>query len=94
MPGETLPLPFQAHSPTSRAAAEAIGPSRQILREKLLAHLRKHGPLTDEQMQRGVPMDPSTQRPRRGELVKLGLVVEAGESRTSKGRRATLWKAA
>jgi hypothetical protein len=43
-------------------------------------------------MQLGIPMPPSTQRPRRIELVKQGRIVQAGEGKTASGRRAVKWR--
>jgi hypothetical protein len=43
-------------------------------------------------MQLGIPMSPSTQRPRRIELVAKGMIVEAGEGKTKSGRRAVKWR--
>lgn len=49
---------------------------------------------TDEEMQLALKMNPSTQRPRRGELVGMGLVKDSGRTRrTRSGRRATVWVA-
>jgi DNA-binding IclR family transcriptional regulator len=48
--------------------------------------------LTDEEVQRRLDMNPSTQRPRRIELARRGLVVEAGTRRTASGRMATVWR--
>jgi transcription initiation factor IIE alpha subunit len=50
--------------------------------------------LTDEEMQLRLEMNPSTQRPRRIELARRGLVVEAGTRRTASGRMATVWRVA
>jgi len=50
--------------------------------------------LTDEEQQRLLGMNPSTQRPRRIELARRGLVVEAGTRRTASGRMATVWRVA
>lgn len=86
--------PAQSHSATSRAAADSIAPAAGTLRYKLLAWLREHGPATDEQMQLGVPMTASTQRPRRCELVAAGYVIATDETRaTSSGRQAVVWRA-
>jgi DNA-binding IclR family transcriptional regulator len=52
------------------------------------------GGLTDEEMQRQLEMNPSTQRPRRIELARRGLVVDAGTRRTASGRMATVWRVA
>jgi hypothetical protein len=88
-----LPL-FQRHSPTSRAAAESLTPTTvNACQRRVLAYLAKHPEgATDEQMQLGIPMSPSTQRPRRIELVAKGMIVEAGEGKTASGRRAVKWQ--
>ena len=87
------PPPAQRHRPTSRAAAASTEARSPSLRSVVLELLRSEGPLTDEAMQQRLAMNPSTQRPRRIELVRLGLVEEAGEGTTSSGRRAVLWAA-
>jgi hypothetical protein len=51
--------------------------------------------VTDQEIQEGLTMNPSTERPRRVELVNLGLVVPSIRHRfTAKGSRARVWKAA
>jgi DNA-binding IclR family transcriptional regulator len=50
--------------------------------------------LTDEEMQKRRGMNPSTQRPRRIELARRGMVVEAGTRKTASGRNASVWRAA
>ena len=92
--GPLFAAPAQRHSPTSVAAAEALAP--EVLNDgqrKVLAYLEEHGPATDEEIIAGTGMNPSTARPRRIELVRHGLVVEAGTRKTASGRRATVWKA-
>lgn len=49
---------------------------------------------TDEECQRGLEMNPSSQRPRRGELADAGLIVVAGTRPTSSRRKATVWRVA
>jgi hypothetical protein len=88
-------LPFQRHSETSRDAAEQALPSagtqRRAVYDALLRHARG---LTDEQQQELLRMNPSTQRPRRIELVATGRVIDSGETRpTRSGRKAVIWKA-
>jgi len=84
--------PSVAGSKTSLAAAEKIAPRAGSLRAKVLDLLQAKGPLTDEQMQDGLRMSPSTQRPRRIELVALGLVIDTGKTtKTKSGRQAVLW---
>lgn len=100
LPGFPVPkpppesAPFQEHSETSREAAERIEPVAGTERARVLGCLRAHTRLTDEQMQMSLRMNPSTQRPRRVELVNAGLARDSGEKGvTSSGRRATLWEA-
>lgn len=90
--GQTLSPPAQRHSPTSVAAAEQIKPSAGTLRERVYKFLLEY-PATDEQVQDALAMDPSTERPRRVELCKAGLVEQVGEARTRSGRKAAVWKA-
>ncbi len=88
--------PAQAHSTTSVEAAQQIAPTTSTLRMQLLAWLKGQGitGATDEEMQQGCGMQPNTQRPRRVELVQLGLVVDSGlVRRTVSGRNATVWLA-
>jgi predicted ArsR family transcriptional regulator len=86
--------PYQRHSRTSRAAAEQIKPHVVTQRERILSALRRFGPQTDEQLQTFLGLDPSSERPRRIELVRDGLVVQDGEGVTSSGRRAARWRLA
>lgn len=84
-------LPFQSHSPTSRAAATAAAPSAQTTRSRVLQIVRANGPMTDQQIQDALKMDPSTERPRRVELVNDGFIEAQGEGTTKTGRKAVLW---
>lgn len=89
-------LPYQSHSPTSAEAAERAEPRAGTDQALILAALRFAGDYggTDEEMQNALGMNPSTQRPRRIELVSVGLVVDSGETRkTRSGRRAVVWRA-
>ncbi len=86
--------PAQAHSATSVESAQAIEPCSQTLRAYVLTHIRSMGDhgATDEAIQRALDMNPSTQRPRRIELVAAGLVRDSGQTRrTASGRSAVAW---
>ena len=101
MTGDQLDLfnpdaPFVAGSDTSEAAAEAIEPNAGTLRAEVLAFLRVCGSAgaTDEEIQNDLYMNPSTQRPRRVELVNGGFVFKSNRRRpTNSGRQATVWVA-
>ena len=89
-------IPAQSHSETSVAAAELIEPHAGSLRAQVLDCIRKFSPLgiTDDGIQQALGMNPSTQRPRRIELVAAGLVADSGRTRnTISGRQATIWVA-
>jgi hypothetical protein len=89
--------PAQQHSRTSMAAADSMDGDRlNSLQRSVVAFLLARGDhgATDEEMQLGIPMPPSTQRPRRIELVRRGLVVEAGTRKARSGRFATAWRLA
>ena len=88
-----LSAPYQRHSPTSKAAAKEIEFSHRSLKFRLLNWLYVYGPATDLEMQEKIPMNPSTQRPRRIELQKAGYLVDSGEKRkTRSGRSAVVWE--
>ena len=88
--------PYQSHSETSRAAAEAIASKAGTIRRVILdflVGLGDHG-ATDEEIQTGLVMGANTQRPRRVELVRAGLVVDSGKTRpTLSGKAAVVWVA-
>ena len=92
-----LPLfdaPCQRASQTSRAAAVSIAPAAPTLRAQVLAYIEQHpSGLTDEEVQLGLEMNPSTQRPRRIELQRAGLIAPSGTRKTTSGRKATVWQA-
>ncbi len=83
-------------SVTRRAAAASIRTDAAPLRSKVLTHLIEQGDTgaTDEQLQLALDMTGNTERPRRKELQKLGLVVDSGQVRQTKsGRTAVVWVA-
>jgi hypothetical protein len=96
LPLFTQRAPSARGSVTSAQAADSLGPATlNAMQRRVLELLREnpHG-LTDEEQQHALAMNPSTQRPRRIELARRGLVVEAGTRRTASGRMATVWRVA
>jgi predicted transcriptional regulator len=90
----TWPAPAQAHSDTSGAAAHAIDPYAVGLRAKVYGAIARTGAegLTDLEIEAQTGLGGSTVRPRRVELVRLGLVHDSGRTRKTKsGREATVW---
>jgi hypothetical protein len=91
----TTLAPYINGSETSKAAAVDIGKHRETLRQKVLAYITLYGPVSDEMIQRALGMNPSTQRPRRIELVEAGKVKDSGQKRkTLSGRTAIAWEVA
>jgi hypothetical protein len=87
-------LAYQPQSETSRGAAEAVRPAAVTDRAAVLSLLtRKLSGMTDEEIQRSLKLNPSTERPRRIELVQAGKVRDSGRTRpTVSGRAATVWE--
>lgn len=86
--------PAQLHSETSIAAAKEIHPLAYGLRRRVYEELDLRGEngATDHELQVALEMNPSTERPRRIELVRAGLVCDSGERRrTAGGRGAVVW---
>ena len=86
--------PAQKKSPTSLQAAAEIASATPNLRTRVLHYIRSRGILgaTDQEIQEALEMDPSTERPRRGELAKAQLIRQADWTRTTRaGRQATVW---
>lgn len=90
---DTFP-PFQSHSETSFNAACEIAGKAGTLRRSVYELIHKMSPYgcTDEEIQDTLDMNPSTQRPRRVELVDKGLVIDSGRRRDTKaGIGAVVW---
>ena len=85
--------PVQRHSPASIAAGEQIKHRISDMQHCVLEYIRAHGRCTDEQQQVGLCMNGNTQRARRIELARMGLVERDGYSRTRAGRIAQAWRA-
>lgn len=90
------PPPYQPHSDTSEAAAGEIVKDAKGLRLAVYREIASCGSwgATDEEIQTALDMNPSTQRLRRVELVRMGMVKDSGLTRnTRSGRRAAVWEA-
>ena len=84
--------PHVKGSDTSRAAAESIRKTVGKGHRLVIHKLQSFGGLTDEELQHITGLGPSTERPRRIELVQMGMVVDSGVRRhTKSGRTATVW---
>ena len=78
---------------TSKAMADQIAPRTGTLRRAVLDLLTTRL-LTDFEITDLLDMAPSTERPRRGELVALGLVHDTGKTRTNEyNNLAIIWTA-
>ena len=81
-------------SRTSAAAADALRPATLNRLHRLVLEYIAANPngVTDEEIASGLQLNPSTARPRRIELARRGLIVEAGTRRSKSGRMATVWR--
>jgi predicted ArsR family transcriptional regulator len=76
---------------TSREAYNSL----DRLNEKqkaVLQIIRKHQPCTDQQIAAILQWPINRVTPRRGELEKKGVIVDAGKTKTSSGRQAHVWR--
>lgn len=86
--------PFQVHSTTSLQAAVAFVGRAPNARQRVFCLLLENSSgLTDEEIQEALQMNANTERPRRVELQRAGLVFDSGTVRpTSTGQDAVVWK--
>jgi len=86
--------PWVRHSATSRQSAVEIKAPAVNLRALVYGEIINTGGATDQEIQQALNLDPSTQRPRRVELVHMGQVRDSGRKRkTVSGRMAVVWVA-
>ena len=92
--------PWQRHTPpsvhsseTSMDAAFSVKPGSG--RARILDFLRRYPTKswTDEGLADMLHMNPSSERPRRVELLEAGLIESCGTAKTASGRTAQLWRA-
>ena len=84
-------------SETSKSAAASVETASGTQRMRVMAYILAMGGegATDHEMQAALSMNPSTQRPRRIELVEAGNVKDSGRSRPSpSGRQSIVWVSA
>ena len=80
--------------PTSKAAFDAMSSAMPGMRGRVYEFVKRLGTwgATDEEMQDGLPMNPNTQRPRRGDLEKAGFIKDSGRTRPTKSScDAVVW---
>lgn len=87
--------PYQPHSPESMAAAERQRPRSGTARARVLDFIESRGGAgaTDEEIQIGLEMSESTERPRRIELAAAGWIEKRGTRLTRSGNEAAVWVA-
>lgn len=91
-----MPAPCTSTADTSRKARRRIRSEAGAMRLRVLLFVRSRGHrgATDEEIQEAVGIRVQSETPRRGELVKLGALVDSGRKRrTSSGRPAVVWTA-
>lgn len=90
------PAPSVRGSITSASAADAMDAKTLTRLHRLVLDFLRARPdgATDEEIASGLGLNPSTERPRRIELARRGLVIEAGTRKTASKRNATVWRVA
>lgn len=91
MSTDVIPTAPHAGTETSYRAAQRVEGVLGRMHKEILHALRSHGPMTDGEIQQACRMGESTERPRRVELVRRGLVVKVGAKDNARGRACTLW---
>jgi hypothetical protein len=87
-----LPLFAERPTPSAEAAAKQTPGKVEGHKFQIMLVLERLGPLTDEEIAKHTDLGLNTVRPRRGELVRAGLVQAVDEEgRTRTGSRATRW---
>jgi hypothetical protein len=84
----------EGQSVTSRVAAIEAVPITGKARTAVFQVIKQMGNYgaTDEEIQATLDMNPSTQRPRRVELVEQGWIKDSGRTRTTRSKRqAVVW---
>jgi predicted ArsR family transcriptional regulator len=78
---------------TQIVAARTVTSLTGTWRRRVFGAIRAvEGGLTDEEIQTALGLNPSTERPRRVELVERGMVEDSGARRmTRSGRSAVVW---
>lgn len=90
------PAPSVRGSITSAAAADSMdAKTLNRLHRLVLEYLRtRPDGATDEEIASALSLNPNTARPRRIELARRGLVIEAGTRQTASRRKASVWRVA
>lgn len=83
--------PYVATSWTSQEAAESMKGLAPTMRERVFKVIEMHQPINDEGICWALGMNPSTERPRRVELLRAGRIKADGYMPTSTGRRSQCW---
>lgn len=92
--------PYQPHSDTSRAAADAVTPKLNKQQAEMLTHFKAFHEATgftdDELMERAekgqLRISLNGVRARRVELLRKGLICDSGRTRLTRSNRlATIW---
>lgn len=91
--GFTTPPP-STDNEFSQAAASSMEDHAAKQRAAVLAAIKAHGPVSDQDLARITGFVGDSIRPRRGELEAAGLIVKAGRGVTESGRSCQLWAAA
>jgi hypothetical protein len=78
---------------TSAKSAASVAPRVGTQRAAILTHIAERpGGVTDFEIARDLKILPNSVRPRRGELIEGGYVVDSGQTRVHRGSEWVVWK--
>lgn len=90
----SMKVAYQSGSDTSYEAAVRALEFADTLRARVYRYIKEFGPVTDIEIQEGLGIKGSTQRPRRIKLFEMELIECAGQKKTPSGRNANTWQIA
>lgn len=88
--------PYVRHSPTSKAAAKGLKPSKVEQDRDLILYVLEGSSngLTDDAIQEITDLSGDSERPRRISLLRDGLICDSGrKALTRSGKMAVVWRA-
>lgn len=87
-----IDTPPHVHTRTSYKAAVRVRSKVEEMRSLILGFIQAKGPVTDQQIQKALGMSGDSERPRRGELKKAGLIEKFDDGGVTRaGNEAQRW---
>lgn len=86
-------VPAKERGATSEAAAKKTAPRAAVLRERVLAVMRRKGPMTTDECAEAMNENILSIRPRFSELLRAGQIEKTNQTRRNdSGHSARVWR--